>query len=96
MHKTLFATAAKRDYVVSLDAWSRLMSSVAATEIRLAGPEDDDRLSRFIQGFLSRNGFPFVMVSQEIDLSGGFKRVTFEDADLGRRFQSEWSASAGA
>jgi hypothetical protein len=39
------------------------MSSIDATDIRLAGPEEDDRLSRFIYGFLIRKGFPFVMVS---------------------------------
>ncbi len=72
------------------------MSSVDATEIRLAGPEDDDRLSRFIHGFLTRNGFPFVMVSQEIDQAGGFKRVVFEDGALGAKFASEWRETASA
>ena len=48
------------------------MTSIDATEIRLAGPEDDARLSRFIQSFVSRNGFPFVMVSQEVDMAGGY------------------------
>ena len=70
------------------------MSSIDATDIRLASPEDDDRLSRFIHGFLTRNGFPFVMVSQEIDLAGGFKRVKFEDADVGRKFAREWTETA--
>lgn len=68
------------------------MSSADATDIRLAGPEDDARLSRFISGFLTRNGFPFVMVSQEIDMAGGFKRVKFEDSALGQQFASEWRA----
>jgi hypothetical protein len=71
------------------------MSSIDATEIRLAGPDDDDRLSRFIQGFLTRNDFPFVMVSQDVDMKGGFKRVVFEDAAVGRKFANEWQASAG-
>ena len=66
------------------------MTSIDATEIRLAGPEDDDRLSRFIHAFVSRNGFPFVMVSQEVDLAGGYKRVTFEDVEITRRFAREW------
>lgn len=70
------------------------MSSIDATEVRLAGPDDDDRLSRFIQGFLTRNDFPFVMVSQDIDMAGGFKRVVFEDAAVGQKFASEWQASA--
>ena len=72
------------------------MSSIDATDIRLAGPEDDDRLSRFIHGFLTRNGFPFVMVSQEIDMAGGFKRVKFEDADVGAKFASEWRETVSA
>jgi hypothetical protein len=67
------------------------MTNLDATEIRLAGPEDDARLSRFIQAFVSRNGFPFVMVSQEVDMAGGFKRVTFEDVEISRRFASEWA-----
>ncbi len=69
------------------------MTSIDTTNIRLAGPEDDDRLSRFINAFVSRNGFPFVMVSQEIDLAGGYKRVTFEDVEITRRFASEWAAN---
>jgi hypothetical protein len=68
------------------------MSSIGAADIRLAGPEDDDRLSRFLHGFVSRNGFPFVMVSQEVDMAGGFKRVVFEDAAVTRKFASEWQA----
>jgi len=39
------------------------MSSIDATDIRLVGPEDDDRLSRFIHRLLTRNGFPFLLVS---------------------------------
>lgn len=70
------------------------MSSIDATDIRLAGPEDDDRLSRFIHRFLTRNGFPFVMVSQEIDLAGGFKRVKFEDANVSLKFAREWTKTA--
>lgn len=69
------------------------MSSIDATEIRLSGPEDDARLSRFIQGFLTRNDFPFVMVSQDVDMAGGFKRVVFEDAAVGQKFASEWRAA---
>jgi len=71
------------------------MSSIDATEVRLATPDDDDRLSRFIQGFLTRNDFPFVMVSQDIDMAGGFKRVVFEDKAVGKKFASEWQANAG-
>jgi hypothetical protein len=70
------------------------MSSIDATDIRLAGPEEDDRLSRFIHGFLIRNGFPFVMVSQEIDLAGSLKRVRFEDADVSLKFAREWTETA--
>lgn len=70
------------------------MSSIDATEIRLAGPEDDARLSRFIQSFVSRNGFPFVMVSQEVDMAGGYKRVTFEDVEISQRFAKEWRSHA--
>ena len=70
------------------------MTSLDATEIRLAGPEDDDRLSRFIHAFVSRNGFPFVMVSQDVDLAGGYKRVSFEDSEITRRFASEWRSAS--
>ncbi len=70
------------------------MTNIDTTDIRLAGPEDDDRLSRFIHGFLSRNGFPFVMVSQEVDLAGGYKRVTFEDVELSQRFASAGGSTA--
>ena len=70
------------------------MTHLDATEIRLAGPDDEMRLSRFIQAFVSRNGFPFVMVSQEVDMAGGYKRITFEDVEVTRRFASEWTAAS--
>jgi hypothetical protein len=69
------------------------MTSLDATNIRLADADDDARLSRFIHAFVSRNGFPFVMVSQEVDLAGGYKRVTFEDVELSQRFASEWASA---
>ncbi len=66
---------------------SATLSACDATEVRLAHVEDEDRLSRFIQGFLSENGYPFIMV--HADGAGG-RKVMFEDAALSRRFNVLW------
>jgi hypothetical protein len=70
----------------------------SATEIRIATPDDDLRLNRFIQGFLSDNGFPFIMVHGDAESAAGggaaVKRVMFEDDEIGRRFRDAWRAQA--
>lgn len=72
------------------------MDHASATEIRIATPDDDLRLNRFIQGFLSANGFPFIMVRSDPQMAAGgagaLKRVMFEDDEIGRRFRDAWSA----
>ena len=74
------------------------MDHASATEIRIATPDDDVRLNRFIQGFLSDNGFPFIMVRSDPELAvgggGALKRVMFEDDEIGRRFRDAWSAQS--
>lgn len=62
----------------------------AETEVRLAGPEEADRFSRFLHGFLSANDFPFVIVHDAPELLGQLRRVVFEDVQLSRKFASEW------
>jgi hypothetical protein len=59
-------------------------------EICIASTEEALRFSAFVQAFLSRNGFPFVMIHQAPDLSGERRKVVFEDAGVGRKFASEW------
>lgn len=67
-----------------------------AAEVRLAGPEEADRFSRFLQGFLSANGFPFVIVHDTPELLGRQRKVVFEDAGLSRKFATEWMTQRGA
>lgn len=69
--------------------------TTAETEVRLAGPEEADRFSRFLQGFLSANGFPFVIVHDTPELLGQQRRVVFEDVCLSKKFASEWLNQRG-
>ena len=61
-----------------------------AVEICIASAEEALRFSAFVQTFLSRNGFPFVMIHNAPDLSGERRKVVFEDAGVGRKFAREW------
>jgi hypothetical protein len=61
-----------------------------AVEICIASAEEALRFSGFVQAFLSRNGFPFVMIHNAPDLSGERRKVVFEDAVVGRKFAREW------
>lgn len=61
-----------------------------AVEICIASTEEALRFSAFVQAFLSRNGFPFVMIHNAPDLSGERRKVVFEDAGVGRKFAREW------
>jgi hypothetical protein len=61
-----------------------------AIEICIASAEEALRFSRFVQAFLSRNGFPFVMIHNAPELSGERRKVVFEDAVVGRKFAREW------
>ncbi|HWU14186.1 MAG TPA: hypothetical protein VN157_09275 [Caulobacter sp.] len=61
-----------------------------AVEICIASAEEALRFSAFVQAFLSRNGFPFVMIHNAPDLSGERRKVVFEDAGIGRKFAREW------
>jgi hypothetical protein len=61
-----------------------------AIEICIASAEEALRFSGFVQAFLSRNGFPFVMIHNAPELSGERRKVVFEDAVVGRKFASEW------
>lgn len=62
----------------------------ATAEIRLADSAEADSFSRFVQGFLSANGFPFVIIHNAPDVSGERRRVEFEDARVSRKFAQEW------
>ncbi|WP_269715389.1 hypothetical protein [Caulobacter sp. NIBR2454] len=66
---------------------SATLNAYDATEVRLAPVEDEARLSQFIQGFLSENGYPFIMVHAD---GSGARKVVFEDAALSRRFNVLW------
>ncbi|ACL97193.3 MULTISPECIES: hypothetical protein [Caulobacter] len=70
-------------------------SATAETEVRLTGPEEADRFSRFLQGFLSANGFPFVIVHDTPEFLGQLRRVVFEDAGLSDKFAREWTSRRG-
>ena len=65
-----------------------------AVEICIASTEEALRFSAFVQAFLSRNGFPFVMIHNEPVLApeheGERRKVVFEDAGIGRKFAREW------
>ncbi|MGR4865496.1 hypothetical protein [Caulobacter sp. LARHSG274] len=60
------------------------------TEVCLASAEEAMRFSHFVQAFLSRNGFPFIMIHNAPDLTGERRRVEFEDPSISRRFAQEW------
>jgi hypothetical protein len=64
-----------------------------AIEICIASAEEAMRFSGFVQAFLSRNGFPFVMIHDDPGLAGQQRKVMFEDAALGCKFVREWRAS---
>jgi len=61
-----------------------------AVEICIASAEEALRFSGFVQAFLSRNGFPFVMIHNAPDVSGERRKVVFEDAVVSRKFAREW------
>ena len=61
-----------------------------AIEICIASAEEALRFSGFVQAFLSRNGFPFVMIHNAPELSGERRKVVFEDAVVSRKFAREW------
>lgn len=66
-----------------------------ATEIRLADSAEADSFSQFVQGFLSANGFPFVIIHDAPELVGRLRRVVFEDAGVSRKFAQEWTRLRG-
>ncbi len=72
-----------------------MVPTVAETEVRLAGPEEADRFSRFLHGFLSANDFPFVIVHDAPEFLGQLRRVVFVDVCLSRKFASEWLNQRG-
>jgi hypothetical protein len=72
-----------------------MVLKTAETEVRLAGPEEADRFSRFLHGFLTANGFPFVIVHDTPELLGQLRKVVFEDVCLSRKFASEWLNQRG-
>jgi hypothetical protein len=61
-----------------------------AVEICIASAEEALRFSGFIRDFLTRNGFPFVMIHNDPDLTGERRKVVFEDAGVSRKFAQEW------
>ncbi|CAN5289667.1 hypothetical protein BH10PSE4_BH10PSE4_08860 [soil metagenome] len=61
-----------------------------AVEICIASAEEALRFSNFVQAFLSRNGFPFVMIHNAPELAGDRRKVVFEDAVVSSKFASEW------
>ena len=61
-----------------------------AVEICIASAEEALRFSGFLQAFLSRNGFPFVIVHNAPELAGERRKVVFEDATVSRKFAREW------
>ena len=66
------------------------MTTDFATDIRIASAEEAARFSRFVQGFLSANGFPFVIIHNSPETAGERRRVVFEDACVGAKFAREW------
>jgi hypothetical protein len=62
-----------------------------AVDICIASAEEALRFSGFVQAFLSRNGFPFVMIHNAPELGGERRKVVFEDEIVSRKFASEWS-----
>lgn len=72
-----------------------MVPSKTEAEVRLAGPEEADRFTRFLQDFLSSNGFPFVIVHETPERPGPSRKVVFEEAGLSRKFEREWLARRG-
>ncbi|WP_425995416.1 hypothetical protein [Caulobacter sp. DWR1-3-2b1] len=62
----------------------------ATAEIRLADSDEAASFSAFVQGFLSANGFPFVIIHDAPQIAGQMRRVVFEDAGTSRKFAQEW------
>lgn len=62
----------------------------ATAEIRLADSAEAASFSTFVQGFLSANGFPFVIIHDAPEFAGQMRRVVFEDARVSRKFAQEW------
>jgi hypothetical protein len=81
--------------LVRLQRAKPMVPNAAETEVRLAGPEEADRFSRFLHGFLSANGFPFVIVHDTPERLGQLRKVVFEDASLSDKFASEWLKQRG-
>ncbi|PIC01879.1 hypothetical protein [Caulobacter sp. X] len=73
-----------------------MVPHIAETEVRLAGPEEADRFSRFLHDFLSDNGFPFVIIHDAPERLGQLRRVVFEEAALSLKFAREWTDCHGA
>jgi len=63
------------------------------TEVCLASAEEAMRFSHFVQAFLSRNGFPFIIIHNTPDLTGERRLVEFEDPGVSRRFAQEWRSA---
>ena len=61
-----------------------------AIDICIASAEEALRFSNFVQAFLSRNGFPFVMIHNAPELAGERRKVVFEDETVSRKFAREW------
>ena len=67
----------------------------ATAEIRLADSREAASFSTFVQGFLSANGFPFVIIHDAPEFAGQMRRVVFEDAGISRKFAQEWAGLRG-
>lgn len=61
-----------------------------AVEICIASAEEALRFSGFVQAFLSRNGFPFVIIHNAPETAGERRKVLFEDVNVSRKFAREW------
>jgi hypothetical protein len=71
-----------------------------AVEICIASAEEALRFSVFVREFLTRNGFPFVMIHNDPDLAleapGERRKVVFEDAMVSSKFAREWRSGVAA
>ncbi|PZR35614.1 hypothetical protein [Caulobacter segnis] len=72
-----------------------MVPQIAETEVRLTGPEEADRFSRFLHDFLSDNGFPFVIIHDAPERLGQLRRVVFEEVGLSLKFAREWAHGQG-
>lgn len=72
-----------------------MVPSDAIAEFRLADTAEAASFSTFLQGFLSANGYPFVIIHNAPDLTGERRRVEFEDARVSRKFAQEWQRLRG-